>query len=438
MKGLKITLDIKKSADPDSLMNKLFKMTPLEDSFSCNFNVLDGNVPKVMGVREILEKWSVFRMGCIVRKTKYDINKLTHKLHLLEGLKKILLDIDKAINIIRNTEKDEDVVPNLMRGFEIDEIQAEYVADIKLRNLNKQYILSRLEDIEDIENELERLDTVIKDEKEVKKIIISELKEIIKKYGVERRTTVLDDSEVTEYSVNDTIEDYNLKVFLTSNNYLKKISQVSLRSSGAQKLKEGAQILCEWDATNLSDLLLISSKHNAYKLKMYDIPDCKASDWGHFLPNIIDMEPDEQIVYIIPTIDYNGDILFVFENGRAAKVPLSSYQTKTNRKKLINAYCKKYPLVDVRYLSEDTDIVLYTNLDKVVIFNTSNLQAKTARDTQGIIVMNLKKKSTLAKVKALSETSFKNPDYYRAKNIPAAGYYLKDEDNEESNQMSLF
>ena len=438
LNGLKIALDVKRNTDADALMQKLYKMTPLEDSFSCNFNILDGNVPKVMGIKEILDKWTAFRMSCIIRKTKYDINKLTHKLHLLEGLKKILLDIDKAIEIIRNTEKDEDVIPNLIKNFDIDEIQAEYVADIKLRNLNKQYILNRLEDIDDLNEELDRLDKVVKDEKEVKKIIISELKEISKKYGVERRTTIINDSEIEVFNETETVENYNLKVFLTSDNYLKKITQVSLRSSGEQKLKEGSSIIAEWEAENINDLVLISDKYNAYKLKMYDIETCKASDWGHFLPNIIEMEPDERIIYIIPTIKYEGNILYTFENGRCAKVDFKSYETKTNRKKLINSYCKKYPLVDVKYLPEDTDVALFTNLDKVVVFNTSALQKKTARDTQGIIVMNMKKKSVIAKVKLLNETQFKDPDYYRAKNIPAAGYYLKDEDNADSDQTSLF
>lgn len=438
LNGLKIALDVKRSADAEALMNKLYKMTPLEDSFSCNFNILDGNVPKVMGIKEILQKWTAFRTECIIRKTKYDINKLTHKLHLLEGLKKILLDIDKAIVIIKNTEKDEDVIPNLMRGFGIDEIQAEYVADIKLRNLNKQYILNRLGDIDDLIKELDRLDMVIKDNNEVRKIIISELREISKKYGTDRRTAIIDDSRVESYSEAETIENYNLKVFLTSNNYLKKISQVSLRSSGAQKMKEDAHMICEWEATNLSDLVLISDRQNAYKIKMHDIEDCKASDWGHFLPNIIEMEPDERIIYAIPTTDYSGDILYIFENGRGAKVPLKSYETKTNRKKLINAYCKKYPLADIKYLTGDTDIALFTNLDKVVVFNTGALQPKSTRDTQGVTVMNMKKKSVIARVLLLSEAGFKNPDYYRTKNIPATGYYLKSEDNTNSGQTSLF
>ncbi len=438
LNGLKITLDVRKNTDADTLMQKLFKMTTLEDSFSCNFNILDGNVPKVMGVREILQKWSEFRTSCIIRKTKYDINKLTHKLHLLEGLKKILLDIDKAIDIIRKTEKDEDVVPNLMRGFDIDEIQAEYVADIKLRNLNKEYILNRIGDIEDLNTELDKLDNIVKDPKEVKKIIISELKEIGKKYGKDRRTTVVNEEEIEVFNETENIENYNLRVFLTSDNYLKKISHVSLRSSGAQKLKEDSYMVCQWDSTNVCDLVLISDRQNAYKVKLYDIPDCKASDWGHFLPNIVEMEPGERIVYAIPTNDYKGNIIYIFENGRGAKVPLSCYETKTNRKKLINAYCKKFPLVSVIYTPEDVDIALFTNLDKVVVFNTKAIPEKTTRDTQGVIVMNLKKKSVLKKAVLLSDSGLTNPDYYRARNIPAAGYYLKDEDNEESTQTSLF
>ncbi len=438
LSGLKITLDVKRNTDPDALMNKLYKFTTLEDSFSCNFNILDGNVPKVMGIREILEKWSKFRKNCIIRKTKYDLNKLTHKLHLLEGLKKILLDIDKAIAIIRNTEKDDDVVPNLMKGFDIDEIQAEYVADIKLRNLNKQYILNRLKDIDGINEELEYLDKVIKDDKEVKKIIIFELKEIIKKYGVDRRTEIVSDSEATPYNEVETIENYNLKIFLTSGNYLKKISQVSLRSSGAQKLKDGDEIICEWETENVNDLILISDKQNAYKLKIHEIADCKASEWGHFLPNIIETEPDEKIIFAIPTSDYSGNLLYIFENGRGAKVPLESYKTKTNRKKLINAYCKKFKLVDVKFLTEDTDITLFTDLDKVLVFNTASIAPKNTRDTQGVIVMNMKKKSVIAKALLLSDAQLKNPDYYRTKNIPATGYYLKDEDNPSLEQTSLF
>lgn len=435
--GLKITLDIKKSTDVSKLMSKLFKITPLEDSFSCNFNILVGTTPKVMGIAEILECWTSFRMECVTRKIKYDINKLTHKLHLMEGLKKILLDIDKAIKIIRDTEKDDDVIPNLMVGFDIDEIQADFIADIKLRNLNKEYILKRINDVDDLNAELDRLDKIVNDEKEIKKLIIGELKEIDKKYGIDRKTEIVYDDEIIEFSEDSIIEDYNLKVFLTKESYLKKISHVSLRSSGAQKLKEDDYIVCEWDATNKSDLVLISDQFNAYKIKMYEIADCKASELGHFIPNIVDMEPGEKIVYIIPTTDYSGDLLYVYENGKGARVSMKCYETKTNRKKLINAYYSKSKLVDVKFLPDDEDVVIYSSLDKIVIFNTSLMQTKTTRDTMGVALMNMKKKSTIARVEFLKDVQFTNPDYYRAKNIPATGYYLKDEDSED-NQISLF
>ncbi len=435
--GLKITLDIKKSTDVPKLMSKLFKMTPLEDSFSCNFNILIGTSPKVMGIAEILANWTEFRMGCLKRKIKYDINKLTHRLHLLEGLKKILLNIDKAIKIIRDTEKDDDVVPNLMKGFDIDEIQADFIADIKLRNLNKEHILKRLQDVDDLNDELDRLDAIVKDDGEIKKIIIDELKEISKKYGQERKTEIVYEDEALEFDEADTIEDYNLRVFLTSGNYLKKISHVSLRSSGAHKLKEDDYMVCEWDATNKSDLVLISDKQNAYKIKMHEIADCKASELGHYIPNIIEMEPDEKILYIIPTIDYSGDLLYVFENGKGARVSMKCYETKTNRKKLINAYYGKSKLVGIKFLAQDEDIVIYSSLDKIVIFNSSLMQTKTTRDTMGVALMNMKKKSTLARVEFLRDVEFADPAYYTAKNIPATGYYLKDDDREDT-QLSLF
>ena len=435
--GLKITLDIKKSTDVTKLMSKLFKMTPLEDSFSCNFNILIGTSPKVMGIAEILANWTQFRMGCIKRKIKYDINKLTHRLHLLEGLKKILLNIDKAIKIIRDTEKDDDVVPNLMKGFDIDEIQADFIADIKLRNLNKEHILKRLQDVDDLNDELDRLDAIVKDDGEIKKIIIDELKEISKKYGQERKTEIVYEDEAVEFDEADTIEDYNLRVFLTSGNYLKKISHVSLRSSGAHKLKEDDYMVCEWDATNKSDLVLISDKQNAYKIRMHEIADCKASELGHYIPNIIEMEPDEKILYIIPTIDYSGDLLYVFENGKGARVSMKCYETKTNRKKLINAYYGKSKLVGIKFLAQDEDIVIYSSLDKIVIFNSSLMQTKTTRDTMGVALMNMKKKSTLARVEFLRDVEFADPGYYTAKNIPATGYYLKDDDREDT-QLSLF
>jgi len=437
LNGLKITLDVKKSTDCDKLMAKLFKMTPLEDSFSCNFNVLIGQTPKVMGIKEILSHWTAFRMDCIRRRVKYDLNKLTHKLHLLEGLQKILLDIDKAIKIIRETEKEIDVIPNLMRGFGIDEIQADFVSEIKLRNINKEYILKRTAEIEDLEKELDHLSFVLGDDGEIRKIIISELKEISKKYGVDRRTDIISDEEIVVFKEEEMVEDYNLKIFLTKDGYLKKVSFVSLRSASQQKLKDNDTIIVEQETTNRADLILLSSKQNAYKIRINDIPDCKASDWGHFAANLVQMDKDEHIVYAIATSDYEGSVFFTFENGKCAKINLKSYETKTNRKKLINAYSGKSPLVDVKFLKEDVDLVAYTDLDKILIFNTSSVSVKSAKDSQGVSVMNMKKKSKLSKVKYLSEVNFENPDYYRTKNIPATGYYLKAEDS-EGDQLTLF
>ena len=437
LSGLKITLDVKKSCDADMLMKKLFKMTPLEDTFSCNFNILDGTTPKVMGIKEILHNWSEFRKKCITRKIKFDINKLTHKLHLLEGLKKILLDIDKAIKIIRNTERDDDVVPNLMKGFDIDEIQANYIAEIKLRSLNKEYIINRINDIEDLNKEIDRLDGILRDEKEVKKLIINELKDVAKKYGKDRLTEIVYDHEEEAINTEPEIEDYNLKIIFTRDNYLKKISHVSLRSSGEQKYKDGDVPICEYDTTNRTDLLLFSDRCNCYKIKTNDVPQCKASEWGQFVPNICEMEKDERIVFVLPTTDYSGDLLFMYDNGKGAKVSLKAYETKTNRKKLINAYNDKQTLVSIKYLAQDEDVVVYSSLDKILIFNTSYMQSKTTKNTLGVAIMNMKKKSTIAKIEFLRDVTFSNPDYYRAKNIPATGYYLKDDDD-PNEQISLF
>lgn len=437
LQGLKITLDIRKSADVNVLMQKLYKMTPLEDAFSCNLNILDGTTPKVMGIREVLMHWTDFRIGCITRKTKYDLNKITHRLHLLEGLKQILLDIDKAIKIIRDTEKDELVIPNLMKGFDIDEIQADFIAEIKLRNLNKQYIINRLNDIDDLCNEIDKLNKILSDVKEIKKIIISELKEIIKQYGKDRLTTLISPDEITEFNEEKMIDDYNLKIFLTKDGYLKKISAVSLRSSSQQKVKDGDEIILEQEATNKSDIVLISNMCNAYKMKLHEIGDCKASDWGHYIPNLTEMLPDEKIVFAVATIDYAGDILYFFENGKGARVSLKCYETKTNRKKLNKAYSDKSPLVAVKFIKEETDLVAYSSIDKILVFSSSSLLTKTTRDTVGIAIMNLKKKSILTDVKFADEANLSDLEYYRAKNIPATGYYLKDDDN-PTKQLSLF
>lgn len=437
LKGLKITIDIKKSAKPDLLMTKLYKLTPLEDSFSCNMNVLIGTTPMVLGIREILMHWTEFRMNCIKRKLNYDLNKISTRLHLLEGLKKILLDIDKAIAIIRNTERDDDVVPNLMKGFGIDEEQADFIAEIKLRNLNKQYILNRLNDIDDLKAELDNINRILADDKEVKKLIIEDLKRISKKYGKERKTTVVESGEIPVYEEESFIEDYNLKIFLTNDGYLKKISAVSLRSSSVQKLKDGDFIVLEQETTNKADLVLISNMCNAYKLKLHEVADCKASDWGHFAPNIAKMEQGEKIVFAIATADYAGDLLYFFENGKVARVNLKSYETKTNRKKLINAYSNKSKLVTVKYITDDTDMVIYSSIDKVMVFSTTCLNPKTTRDTQGVAVMNMKKKSVVTKVDFASDAKLSDIEYYKTKNVPATGYYLKDEDNPNT-QLSLF
>ena len=400
-------------------------------------NVLIGTTPMVLGIREILMHWTEFRMNCIKRKLKYDLDKISTRLHLLEGLKKILLDIDKAIAIIRNTERDDDVVPNLMKGFGIDEEQADFIAEIKLRNLNKQYILNRLNDIDDLKAELDNINRILADDKEVKKLIIEDLKRISKKYGKERKTTVVESGEIPVYEEESFIEDYNLKIFLTNDGYLKKISAVSLRSSSAQKLKDGDFIVLEQETTNKADLVLISNMCNAYKLKLHEVADCKASDWGHFAPNIAKMEQGEKIVFAIATVDYDGDLLYFFENGKVARVNLKSYETKTNRKKLINAYSDKSKLVTVKYITDDTDMVIYSSIDKVMVFSTTCLNPKTTRDTQGVAVMNMKKKSVVTKVDFASDAKLSDIEYYKTKNVPATGYYLKDEDNPNT-QLSLF
>ncbi len=437
LKGLKLTLDIKRSTDPDALMQKLYKLTPLEDSFSCNFNILIGTTPKVMGIKEILKNWSDFRINCITRKIKFDINKLTMRLHLLEGLKKILLDIDKAIRIIRNTEKDDDVIPNLMTGFDIDEIQAQHIAEIKLRNLNKEYIIKKLNEIDDIINELDRLNNIISSEKEIKKVIISELKEISKKYGQERKTEIITAEDVAEFKLEDTVPDYNLKLFLTKQSYLKKISAVSLRSGNVHKLKDNDEIILEQEATNRSEVIMFTDKANAYKMRLSDIADCKASDWGHFTPNLTEMEPDEKAIYAVATTDYSGDMLFFFENGKVSRVPLKAYETKTNRRKLIKAFSSKSNIVSALFIKEDTDIVLYSSIDKLLVFNSKNIQAKSTKDTQGITVMNLKKKSALTDAKLVSQVTLSDAESYRARSIPATGYYIKDEDS-NTPQLNLF
>jgi len=434
--GLTIAIDIRRSADPDEIMNKLFRLTTLEDSFNCNFNVLIDQKPMVLGVYGILDHWIQFRMNCIRRRCQFEINRKSQRLHLLTGLSRILLDIDKAIAIIRKTEKDADVIPNLMKGFQIDREQAEFIAEIKLRNLNREYILRQTSDIERLKGEIEDLKDIISREERVLDIICRELREIADTYGADRKSEIISEDEVERITEEKLIEDYNVKLFLTREGYIKKIPLVSLRSSGEQKLKEEDAILAETEARNKAELLLFSNRAVVYKMKVHELPDCKASMLGEYLPNIIELEPGERIIYMHAADDYSGYMLFAFENGKVAKITLESYATKLNRRKLTKAYSQLSPLVAIRYVAEDQDFAALSSIDKLLVFNTSEINPKTTRDSQGVQVLKSKKGSVLVGFKPLSEISLTDPDYYRAK-IPAIGCYLKDKDKEDG-QVSMF
>ena len=430
LNGFKITLDLKRGTDPDALMLKLFKMTPLEDSFSCNFNILIKNRPMVLGIREILEQWVQFRIGCIKNSLKYDITKKSEKLRLLTGLKKILLDIDKAISIIRHTEREQDVVPNLMEGFNIDRVQAEYIAEIKLRNLNKEYILNRTSEIEKLIEELEELNRILESEKEIKKLIASQLRNIAKKYGQDRKTTLISGEELTEYKEEEHIEDYPLTIFFTKENYIKKVSAVSLRSTTAeQKLKEDDFVFQTLETTNKSELLFFSNKSTVYKMKTYDLPDGKVSAMGEYLPGLLELDENEKILYTVVTTDYSGMMLFAFENGKMAKIEVSNYATKTNRKKLIGAYSDKSPICGIEFLEQDREIVAFADNNKVLCLNTDKIPLKATKSTQGVQVMTIRKKGAkLARVMFAEDCGVEDLKHYTTKNIPAAGSFLKKED----------
>lgn len=439
LNGFKLTIDLKRGTDPEALMLKLFKLTPLEDSFSCNFNILIKNTPKVMGIKEILANWVDFRKECIKNSLKFDMDKKSEKLHLLTGLKKILMDIDKAIAIIRHTEKEEDVVPNLMQGFEIDKIQAEYVAEIKLRNLNREYILNRTSEIEKLIEEIDELQRILSSEKEVRKLIIKQLEAVAKKYGKDRKTKLITDDEVEEYNEEKTIDDYALTIFTTAEGYIKKVSANSLRlTTSEHKLKEDDKIIQTIETTNKSDLLFFSNKSVVYKMKTYELNDCKVSAMGEYLPGLLGLENGEKILYTVVTTDYKGVMLFSFENGKIAKVGLSSYATKTNRKKLIGAYSDKVPVCDIKWISEDTEIVCYADNNKVLAVTTDKIAEKSTKSTQGVQVMKLTKKGAkMSKVLLAAESGIENLKYYSTKNIPAVGSFLKKDDT-KNRQLSLF
>lgn len=434
-KGLKITIDLKRGTDPDKLMKKLFKSTPLEDSFACNFNVLIAGVPRVLGVRDLLLEWIAFRSECVRRRVYFDLSKAKERLHLLEGLQKILLDIDKAIRIIRSTEEESEVVPNLMIGFGIDKIQAEYVAEIKLRHLNREYILKRTKDIENLRADIEDMEDILSSKARIKKIIVSELQDVVKKYDKPRRSEILYAESLEDDEPVEEIPDYPVHLFFTKDGYFKKITPQSLRMSGEQKLKDGDSVVQTLEATNNTDLLFFTDHCQVYKAKAADFDDTKASVLGDFVPTHLHMDPGESAIYMAVTTDYKGYMLFFFENGKLAKVDLSAYETKTNRKKLIKAYCEKFPLAAIRQITEDCELVVQSTAGRILLLNTGAVSPKTTKDTQGVAVMTLKKGHRLSSVRDYKEGEFVKPARYRTRSLPAAGALLSAEDAGE--QLTL-
>ena len=433
--GLKLTIDLKRGVDPDKLMQKLFRMTTLQDSFPCNFNILIAGMPRVMGVGEILDEWTAWRTDCIKRRLFFQIGKKEEKLHLLKGLERILLDIDKAIRVIRETEMDSEVVPNLMIEFGIDEIQANFVAEIKLRNINKEYILKQTKAISQLEQEIADMRATLDSPRKLKNVIISELQEVSKKYGQPRKTEILYNvSETAAEDEEEPVPDYPVTVFLSKEGYLKKITAQSLRMSGEQKFKEGDSLSFTRETTNRAEFLVFTDKFQCYKSRLSDFDDGKASLLGDYLPQKLGFEPGENLVSLQFCGDYKGFVLFFFENGKAAKVPLSAYETKTNRKKLTGAYSDKSPLAAAMVLEEDAQIALYSSDGRAAVFSTAQLLPKTTRNTQGVAVMTLKKKAVLRDVRLLEESGIANPGRYRTKTIPSAGMLLKEEDSADKQQ----
>ena len=434
--GLKITIDLKRGTDPDKLMAKLFKLTTLEDSFACNFNVLIGGVPMVLGVKELLEEWIAFRIECVKRRTFYDRTKKADKLHLLKGLEKILLDIDKAIKIIRETDEEIEVVPNLMIGFGIDKTQAEYVAEIKLRHLNREYILKRTQDIENLEKEIAELDDILKSKARVKTIIVKELKAIADKYGQPRRSLIIYEDTAVYVEEKETVDDFACTFFFTKEGYFKKIKPLSLRMGSNQKLKDGDEIIQTIELSNDCDLLFFSDKAQVYKAKANDFSDTKASALGDYVAAKLGMDEGENAVYMVATKDYKGIMLFGFENGKLAKIPLESYATKTNRKKLTNAYSDKSRLATAMFIDEDKDILLKASSGRMLLVHTGALALKTTRSTQGVAVMKLKKGHTLFEITEYKEGMFKKPQRYRTRSLPALGAMPSSDDSMDE-QLSL-
>ena len=428
--GLKLTIDLKRGVDPDALMRKLMRLTPLQDSFPCNFNILVAGMPRVMGVGEILEEWCAWRTDCIKRRIFFQIKKKQDRLHLLKGLERILLDIDKAISIIRETELESEVVPNLMIGFGIDEIQANFVAEIKLRNINKEYILRQTKAISDLEKEIADLDATLNSPRRLKNVMIAELKQVSEKYGQPRKTEIVyqTEEEVPE-EPEEQIPDYPVTVFVSKEGYLKKITAQSLRMSGEQKFKEGDSLAFSRETSNRSEILVFSDKYQCYKARLSDFPDGKASQLGDYLPQKLEMEPGENLLQVVLPEDYKGFLMFFFENGKAAKVPMSAYETKTNRRKLTGAYSDKSPLRTILAMQADAEVALYATDGRAVVFSTALLLPKTTRNTQGVAVMSLKKKALADRAVLLADSGIANAARYRCKTVPAAGALVKEEDS---------
>ena len=436
LSGLKLAIDLKRGADPEKLMQKLFKLTPLQEAFPCNFNILVAGNPRVMGVREILEEWTAWRMECIRRRVYFELSKKKDKLHLLKGLQRILLDIDKAIAIIRETELEDDVVPNLMMGFGIDQIQAEYVAEIKLRNINREYILKRTQETGDLEQEIEGLEYTLNNRRKIKNIIIDELKQIVKKFPSPRKTGIVYADEIEEFDEEQQVEDYGVTLFLSHEGYFKKITAQSLRMSSEQKYKEGDSLNVSFEASNRGELLFLTDKQQIYKAKVADFEDVKASVLGIYLPSKLQMDEGENIISMVDPGDYSKNLLLIFENGKAARIDMAAYETKTNRRKLVNAFSDKSPVKAVMVIREEMDVACYSSDDRVLVFNTSQLQVKTSRSTQGVAVMTLKAKRSIVRAIPVNDSSISNLSRYRVKNLPGAGAILKAEDRAEQ-QLSL-
>ena len=433
--GLKLTIDLRRGVDPEQLMQKLYRLTPLQDTFPCNFNILIAGMPRVMGIGEILEEWTAWRTECIKRRLFHQIGKKEDRLHLLKGLERILLDIDKAIATIRETEQDSEVIPNLMIEFGIDEIQANFVAEIKLRNINKEYILKQTRAISELEEEIDRLRGILNSQKKLQNVIIKELEYVMDKFGQDRKTEIIYHvAEIEEQAEEEVIPDYPVTVFVSREGYLKKITAQSLRMSGEQKFKEGDSLAFSKVTTNRDELLVFTDKFQCYKAKLSDFEDGKASQLGDYLPQKLGMEPEEKVIQVVLTGDYKGFILFFFENGKVARVPLSAYETKTNRRKLTGAYSDKSVLVKAMALDADAQIAVYSSDGRAAIFTTAQLLPKTTRNTQGVAVLTLKKKAVLSDAILVEESGITNLSRYRTKTIPSAGALLKSEDSAEKQQ----